>query len=202
MSDSQGAGRDQLVFPDKRKPCADGQRTVANRPATIAAARGPGKGTGGVAPKGREFAQTRRRFGTDGGRGPGCRVSPARRCCALGRGYGSLRCPVGRAGPTGGVGHFWRHEGPSGSPACALPGQLQQWAARCWLGRSLLGRGLRGLVPVPRALCLPLCPPLPAPDLAVCSAALRPSAFGLAEPGGRGKSTPGLRRSSAELPGG
>ena len=63
MSNSQGAGRNQHVFPDKRKPCADVQRSVANRPVTIAAARGPGKGPGGVAPKGLEFAQTRRRLG-------------------------------------------------------------------------------------------------------------------------------------------
>lgn len=130
MSDSQGAGRNQHVFPDRRKPRADVQRTVANRPVTIAAARGPGKGQGAW----RRSAQSLRRRG--GARGLMAAVDlvaefpqpagAARWAEVMARFAARLG-----AGPTGGVGHFRRHQGPSGSPACALPGQLQQWAARC-----------------------------------------------------------------------
>lgn len=166
----------------------------------IAAAHRPGRARG-VAPAALGRAQAPASPEIHGGSRLGRRVSPTLRCCALGRSYGSVRLRAGCAGQTGGVGHVRWHQGPIGSPASAVPGQLQQRAARCNLGRGLPGCGLRGHVPVPRSFRLPLCPPLPSPDLAVGFAALQPSSFGLTEPGGWGECTPGLRCGSAELPG-
>uniref|UniRef100_A0A5F9CEY9 Coiled-coil domain containing 30 n=1 Tax=Oryctolagus cuniculus TaxID=9986 RepID=A0A5F9CEY9_RABIT len=79
-------------------------------------------------------------------------VSSARRCCALGRGYGPLCGQTGRAGPPGGVGHVRRHQGPVGSAASPLFGQLQQ-RRRGALARLLLRA-------TGSCSCTPL-PPLP-----------------------------------------